>query len=283
MNNKPQLTVYKSNQLIEAAYRLSLNEQRLILACIAQINSKDRLSSDDKFELSAKNFAKFFSISEDRSYSELRIIAKTLYERSVTIVNPEESRPELRIMETRWISSIGYIPEEGKIILCFAKDMLPYLSELKGTFTRYELKYISNMKSVYSIRLYELLMQWQSTGKREVEISWLKKKFQIEDKYKSIKDLKKYVLEPALKEINQHSNYYVEWTQRKTGRSVTHFTFFFNKKETTTKEKHTEITKPSAQTKPQGKLTVEKFVRENPVLTCGKTMQEVLTMMSGRK
>ncbi len=286
MTKKSQLTIYKSNQLIEAAYRLSLNEQRLILACIAQINSKSALSISDKFELSAQNFAKLFSISEDRSYSELKSIAKTLYQRSVTIINPDHNRPKLKTIETRWISSIGYIPEEGKVILCFAQDMLPYLSELKGAFTRYELKYIGNMTSVYSIRLYELLMQWQNTGKREVEIAWLKQQFKIEDKYRSIKDLKKYVLEPAIKEINQYSNYSVEWTQRKTGRRVTHFIFIFSKKATeiiNSDEKHTGPAKTLNQTKPKRQITMEQFVRDNLILTRGKTTQEVLNMMAGKK
>jgi plasmid replication initiation protein len=225
-----QLTVYKSNQIIEASYRLSLNEQRVILACIGQVKSAEKLLVTDKFELSAKDFAKLFSISEDRAYSELQSIAKTLYQRSVTVHNPDTSRPKLKKLETRWISSIGYMPEEGKIILCFAQDMLPYLSELKGQFTRYELKHIGNMTSLYGIRVYELLMQWKTTGKREIEIDWLKQQFEIENKYPSIKDLKKYVIDPAVKDINTHSNYQVSWTQRKTGRNVTHLIFEFSEK-----------------------------------------------------
>lgn len=232
-----QLTVYKSNQIIEASYRLSLNEQRVILACIGQVKSAEKLLVTDKFELSAKDFAKLFSISEDRAYSELQSIAKTLYQRSVTIHNPDASRPKLKKLETRWISSIGYMPEEGKIILCFAQDMLPYLSELKGQFTRYELKHIGNMTSLYGIRVYELLMQWKNTGKREIEIDWLKQQFEIENKYPSIKDFKKYVIDVAVKDINTHSNYQVSWEQRKTGRKVTHLIFTFS-------EKQSEIEKP---------------------------------------
>ncbi|MDQ7089500.1 MAG: replication initiation protein [Methylococcales bacterium] len=166
----------------------------------------------DKFELSATDFARLFSISEDRAYSELQSIAKTLYQRSVTIYNPEPEHPKLKKIETRWISSIGYMPEEGKIILRFSQDILPYLSELKGQFTRYKLEDVGKMTSVYAIRLYELLVQWRSTGVREIELDWLKKQFQIEDKYKSIKDFKKYVIEPAVKDINNHSNYNTEWT-----------------------------------------------------------------------
>jgi len=230
MNDK-NLTVYKSNKIIEAGYRLSLNEQRMVLACIGQVNSAEKLLVTDKFELSASDFARFFSISEDRAYSELKSIAKTLYQRSVTINNPESNHPKLKKIETRWISSIGYIPDEGKIILRFSQDILPYLCELKGQFTRYKLEHIGKMTSLYAIRLYELLMQWQSIGIREIEIEWLKKQFQIEVEYPRMYDLKKYVIEPAVRDINNHSNYSVEWTQRKTGRRVTHLIFTFAEKQ----------------------------------------------------
>lgn len=57
MNHKI-LTVCKSNEVIEAGYRLSLNEQRVVLACIGQVNSMEELLKTDEFELSAKDFAK---------------------------------------------------------------------------------------------------------------------------------------------------------------------------------------------------------------------------------
>jgi len=229
--NLKNLTVCKSNEVIEAGYKLSLNEQRVILACIAQVNSVEELLKTDEFELSAKDFAVWFGISEDRSYSELQEVAKNLYQRSLTIYNPDPARPKLKKLETRWISSIGYMPEEGKIVLRFAQDMIPYLSELKGQFTRYELKYVGNMTSIYGIRLYELLMQWKTKGKREIEIDWLKKQLQLDESYSRMDNLKARVITPAVKDVNTHSNYQVSWTQRKTGRKVTHLTFEFSEKQ----------------------------------------------------
>ena len=52
------LTVCKANKVIEAGYKLSLNEQRVVLACISQVNSVEELFKTDRFELSAKDFAK---------------------------------------------------------------------------------------------------------------------------------------------------------------------------------------------------------------------------------
>jgi plasmid replication initiation protein len=88
------------------------------------------------------------------------------------------------------------------------------------------------MTSIYGIRLYELLMQWKSTGKREIEIEWLKELLELDTSYERMDNLKRRVIEPAIKDINTHSNFQVSWTQRKTGRKVTHLTFEFSEKKT---------------------------------------------------
>ncbi|MDD5227293.1 MAG: RepB family plasmid replication initiator protein [Methylococcales bacterium] len=248
------LTVCKANNVIEAGYKLSLNEQRVVLACIGQVNSMEELLKTDEFELSAKNFAKLFSVSDENAYQALTEVTESLFNRYVVVENPYPNRPRVKRLKMRWISSIKYLPDEGKAILCFSQDMLPYLSELKGSFTRYKLEHVGKMTCIYAIRLYELLMQWKSTGKREIDIDWLKKQFQLDENYDRMFDLKKRVLDPAINDINKNSNYNVSWTQRKTGRRVTHLTFEFSeklplvpekpKKKTTVKAK-TEDVKPT--------------------------------------
>lgn len=228
---KNNLTVYKSNKVVEAGYKLSLNEQRLVLSCIAKVNSSKRLSATESFEVTAKEFSDQFRISLDKSYQTLKEVSEQLFERYVIIDNPNPTDKTLKYTKTRWISSANYHPDAGKVSLVFAPFIIPYLSELQGQFTFYLLENISSMNSIYAIRLYELLMQWKTTGKREIEIDWLKKQFELENKYSSIKDLKKYVLDPAVKDINTHSNYQVSWIQRKTGRRVTHLTFEFSEKQ----------------------------------------------------
>jgi plasmid replication initiation protein len=74
------------------------------------------------------------------------------------------------------------------------------------------------------------LLQWQSKGTREIEIDWLRKTWGLETKYKALKDLKKWVIEPAMKDINKHSNLWVKFGQRKAGRRVVEFKFQFGLK-----------------------------------------------------
>ena len=239
--NQKNLTVCKANKVIEAAYKLSLNEQRVVLACIGQVNSMEELLKTDEFELSAKDFAVLYGVSEDRAYSELQEVTKNLYQRSLTIYNPDPQRPKIKKLETRWISSIGYMPEDGKITLCFAQKLLPYLSELKGSFTRYKLEHVGKMTCIYALRLYELLTQWKSTGKREVDIDWLKKQLLLDNSYERMDNFKARVIDPAINDINTNSNYNVSWTQRKTGRRVTHLTFQFSEKVPSVPEKKAKV------------------------------------------
>lgn len=231
-NNSNNLTVVKSNKVIEASYMLSLAEQRVLLSCIAQIDSTAVLTEEYRFEVTAFGFADLVGIANlSNTYRDLKKASEKLFERSVIIDDPDPDNPKITQRKTRWISSIDYLPGEGKIVLSFSVGMIPYLSQLSREFTQYKLMHVAGFESVYSIRLYELLVQWSSVGEREIEIEWFKSQFQVADKYSRVVDLKKRVIEPAIKEINEHSNFWVKFGQRKTGRNITHFQFQFGLKD----------------------------------------------------
>ena len=225
-----QELVVKSNHLIEASYQLTLNEQRVILIAITKIHRQKPLSSDDIFAIHADDFSSYFNMDLKNAYCELIKVAERLYERTLIIHQPDPDFPTLTKTKTRWISSIDYIPETGTLRLMFAQKIIPYLSMLKEQFTKYPLVSISSMSSIYAIRLYELLKQWDCIRKREVRLDWLKQQLEIENEYERMFDFKKYVIEPAIAQINTHSDLTVSYTQRKTGRVVTHFTFAFSPK-----------------------------------------------------
>lgn len=253
------LTVCKANKVIEAGYKLTLNEQRVILACIAQVNSTEELLATDRFELTGKDFAALYGISQKRAYTELQEVAKQLFHRYVIIDNPDPENPKLKRTQTHWISSIDYLPDDGKIVLFFAHKILPYLGQLKGQFTRYKLEHVGKMTCIYAFRLYELLVQWQGVGKREVELEWLKQQLELDASYDRMFDLKKRVIDPAVEDINTHSNYNVSWTQRKAGRSISHLIFEFNEKKPPEPEKSKRKTKAKVKAEPVKLENIDHF------------------------
>lgn len=223
--------IIKSNALIEASYRLTPAEQRIMLACIAQVRRDRPITDEVLYSVSAADIAKMTCSHSKTTYDELAKAALRLKRREVWLderANGGGSHEETLV--TGWVQSIRYRKHEGRVELRFTKDMLPYLTQLTEQFTRYALDDVAKMTSSHAIRLYELLAQWRGAGRREVEITWLREKFQLGDKYPAIKDFKRWVIEPAVKQINEHSPLWVKWEQRKTGRRVTHLTFIFGEK-----------------------------------------------------
>lgn len=234
---KKNVTVVKSNRIIEASYKLTLMEQKTLLAAISQIDSREPLDPLQGFEISADDLITLTENETKNEYRDLKAAAEQLLNRVVTIHNPFPDEKRVAQLKTHWLSSVFYIPEEGKVRLYFSPQIVPYISQLTSEFTQYQLKVIGKMSSIYAIRLFELIMQWKVVGKLEIELEWLRERFELGDKYPSIKDFKVRVLDPAIKDISTHSNYNVTWTQRKTGRAVTHFTFEFSEKTPATPEK----------------------------------------------
>lgn len=231
MDNKNRLVV-KSNRLVEASYRLTLAEQRIILYAIVEARrTQSGLSADNFVEILAADYAEMFGVPLKQAYEQIKEAALTLFNRQVILYDTCAKTGKPEVIKVRWLSAASYVDGAGTIKLRFAPDMVPYITHLEAQFTRYKLEKIAYMSSAYAIRLYELLMQWGSVGRREVELEWLKKALMVENDYPRLFDFKKWVIDVALSQINQHSDLTVSYTQRKTGRNVTHLTFTFAQKE----------------------------------------------------
>jgi plasmid replication initiation protein len=129
-------------------------------------------------------------------------------------------------MKSRWVCSIIYIPNEGRIELNFSPDILPFLCELTDNFTQYQLSNVLQFKVTYSSRFYELFKSWQSAEKT-LTVEWLKEHLELEDSYDRIDNLQNRVIKPALAEINEQTDIRVAYSPVKEGRRVVAFKFTF--------------------------------------------------------
>ncbi len=248
--------IVKSNHVIEASYRLSLNEQRLILLCIQQIKKGQAITPESAFLVSATDIANAYNVTKDRAYTLLQEVADRLYERSLTIQKPDPEYPQKQT-KTRWITAIDYLENEGRIYLYFAPKVIPYISLLESGFTRYNLEYIAPMTSVYGVRFYELFKCWLMGDKsktKSIPLDELKSLLDVKAQYPSIKDFKFYVLDRGLEDVNQHTDLLVSYENTRTGRKITGLDFTINVKQ---KQPKTAEPKPSKATKPESPKTSE--------------------------
>lgn len=220
--------IVKSNALVEAAYSLSVAETKLVLSAVSQVRRDEEVTDDTLYTVTANALADMGGFAANHEHRALKQAAKRLWGRTITVTsgpNGGGRRPD--VLVTRWVQSIVYRDNEGAVDLRFSKDVLPYLKKLTAEFSQYKLINVAGMTSVYGVRLYELLIQWRSKGEREVEVDWLRHAFQIEGKYKNIRDFKRWVIEPAVRDVNEHSDLTVTWGQRKRGRTVAFIQFQF--------------------------------------------------------
>jgi plasmid replication initiation protein len=240
--------VVKSNRLIEASYRLSLNEQRILLYAICRCREEQKgLFPDQPVTITADAFAKQFpSINKGHVYHQLKDAMDALYDRSVTLYETDEDTGHDQVSKTRWISKASYIDGAGRIKIIFTSEVIKYITRLEAEFTSYQLEKVGNMTSAHAVRMYELLAQHRDVGTRTLNLMWLRDALQIEPgEYKLTADFKKWVLDISVEQINKHSDITVSYKPQKTSRAITDFVFKI-------KDKGKE-TKPKASTSDQAK------------------------------
>lgn len=233
MSKSPAKYVAKANTLVEASYKLSLTEHRLILYAVAHARDQQAgLSPDKPLRIAARDFAERFpDVNVQNVYRDLADAVDRLYERDVRFRHIDTVTGLPALTRSRWISQATYIDDAGTVSLIFAPAIIPYLTRLEARFTSYKLEEVSKMTSVHAIRLYELLMQYRSTGWREFTLDEFREAMGIEaHEYKLMQNFKAKVLTPGVTQINEFSNYQLKVEDLRKGRKIVGFRFFFGER-----------------------------------------------------
>ena len=225
--------VVKSNDLIQRArYNLTVQQQKLILFCISKIKSNDR--PDTWYE---------FTIDEVCGVLNLRIDDTGFYYRSLKndflkLVNQSwVTFPDKSEGTFSWLSAVRVFPLSGNVKVQFNSAMTPYLFELRSRYTQYQLQEVLVFKNKYAIRLYELIRSYITKSDMQ-KIRDLEEKditFSITElqelldapEYRRWVDFNRFVLKPAVEEINKLSDKIkIEYVARK-GNSRNYETLWF--------------------------------------------------------
>jgi len=228
--------VVKDNALINASYNLDLVEQRLILLAIVEARESGKgINANDPLTVHAESYINQFGVHRNTAYQALKDACDDLFARQFSYQSLSEKGNVIN-HKSRWVSEVAYIDNEAVVRLIFAPAIVPLITRLEEQFTKYEIQQISNLTSAYAVRLYEILIAWRSTGKTPlITIYDFRQKIGVlETEYKRMYDFKKYVLDIALKQVNEHTDINVKVEQHKTGRSITGFSFSFKQKKSAT-------------------------------------------------
>jgi len=205
--------IRKSNFLVEASYKLSAIEQKIVLALASMIKQDDQEFKKYTFQL--KDVFGFLGLNSNNAYDYMKKITKNLLGKVFTINIPGSS------LQTHWISSANYHEGEGSVEFCFDPQLKPFLLQLKERFTTFKLQEVVQFKSSFSIRMYELLKQYEKIGTRTFEIKHLRELLGIEDtQYHLYADFKKRVILAAQEEMSEKSDISFSFEEVKIGHAI---------------------------------------------------------------
>lgn len=246
--------VVKDNTLVNAKYTVTLTEKRIILLLIAKNRQQGiELNNNDYITIHASELVESFKLDEKSVYQSLKSASDSLLGRQFSYKTTNK-KGELIVVRSNWLQSARYNEDAGEVRILLTKELIPFISQLKERFSSYFLEDVSDLSSVYAVRLYELLIQWKNTGKTPAfSLVDFKSKIGLEEEdYPRMYDFKRRVLDFAVNQINEHTDITVSYKQHKRGRSISGFSFTFEQKNTakklTTKpEKRKNITKAEAQ------------------------------------
>lgn len=226
-------SIYQARPLIEACKQFDLNEGRLfylgLLELKPQLSEGNGQAEFEKIVIPTADVIKLFG-GNASYYTKLRPIARKLRGRGITVKEGDESFHDISIFR-----NMQFDKKLGGLVIHFNEDMRPYILELQGKpYTRIAAKTIFSLSSMYSIRLMELMLDYQNIPafrnshviKRSIGVAELRFYCGIGDtKYRKITDFTKNVVQRPCAEINASTPYSIEFDVIRERRNIKGYSF----------------------------------------------------------
>lgn len=226
--------VVMHNDIVTSAYNLSVNEQRLIYCALSKMPKREPIDPKTPFYISREDFIEL-GANPDNVARDIRQATKDLMKKTLYV------NTDTGILEFHWLSEVLRYdknaeqklrdkypdPKDHKEYMnslrlynlldalpmnrtddvvarvVFHERVVPLLSDLKASFTQFLLNDVADFSSIYSYRIYQLMMRYKSTGYVKISLNDLRFMLMLMDKYPLTADLKKRVVDTATDEINE--------------------------------------------------------------------------------
>ncbi len=253
--------IRKSNKLVEARYKFDIWEMRVFVKMLTLIRPEDQDFA--QYRINSTEIIHDFGLYDNGSiYKSIKEGAEKLLTKQVEIERIDEEGRKKRIKANLISSTESFVDEnEGTdIILKFDPELRRHLLDLKEKYLTYDVRNILKLTSVYSIRIYELLKQYEgmidesklSHTKRKFSIDELKKVLGIEDgEYQLYGHFKNKIILKAQKDLESETDIRFEIEEEKSSRKITSIIFLIYR--------NSKNSKKEPKAKKQAKVVHPKF------------------------
>ncbi|AUD06560.1 hypothetical protein CWM47_34755 [Spirosoma pollinicola] len=214
--------LFQSNALTTAQYEMTALQKNIFYTVQSQLGADDLPGKEYLVRV-----RDIMSVTNTKNpYEDLRKATENMMQKIMTIAVPNG------FIQVAPFSSVQYNTNEGTIAICIDSKLRPYLFNLENRITIFGYNEAMNIPGKYSKRLYEMLSQWKSMGLMKGTIVNLRAALKLEDKYPDWDNLKRRVLEPAVAEVNKHSDLFVKFYPERENRRIVLLKWTIKQKET---------------------------------------------------
>lgn len=216
----------KANSLVNAAYRLNVSEQRILIIALMQADARN-ITDQIFYPVKVEDMMLYTNKDRKLTYEIMKKAAASLEDRRLFFYQTPEGKPR-KLIRARWVQSSAFEADTSSIYLKFSHDVLPYITRLTKRFTIVHMignaeHHLLSLTSNFSYRLLEMMCQWIDRGWFEIEPDVLKRTFALTTQYARFAELKRRVIDIAVNEINEKTPWVVNCeceTQGKGGKVV---------------------------------------------------------------
>ncbi len=223
--------VVQANNLIGGKQALKLNSAKLIRSAIMQVVRDDEELKP--YIITIKDLAELLDVPASNIYRDIENITDDIISKPV-YVREERFGKTVGFIKIPWVTKCEYKADIG-IALKLNEELKPFLIGLKEHYTQYTLQEVLAMKSVYAIRIFELLQSKVLSKtlpkdgiKIPISVQEIRECCDCENKYPAFGNFKNKVIDKAVKEINRVTLFRVDYSYIKKSRTVIAIEFCMN-------------------------------------------------------
>lgn len=215
--------VRKSNDLVEGKYHFNMWETRVFTKMLTLISKDD--ADFKEYRIFLKEVVDDFELKDKNAYNWIKKGAEGLARKEIRVIRQTEEG-EKEFLTHIAIGVESFTKNGNYVDISFHPKMKPYLLQLQTQFLMYDVENILQLQSFYSIRIYELLKQYEKIGKRVITVKELKDMLAIEDKYPQYGHFKSRIILKAQEDLASSTDICFDFDEIKKGRQVVALTFY---------------------------------------------------------
>lgn len=251
----PGTIVKKSNSIIRTHITVkSVEASRILAHLIACIHTEDQ-NLDQVYTVPAKEILPHVG---GENYKRIKATCKELLQAIVELEEPDSDGTHPFFIGRTFFTEIKY--RKGVIEAAFNPRLRPYLLELKGYFTTYNLSEYLSLPSLYSQRIFEIVKSLANSKGGEAVVSMTDlHRFLDTPQFSqnNFAEFRRRILDKAYNDIHELTKLRFEWEPVKVGRSVEKIRFIFAEKRLPLAQEEQD----NAKEEKRRRLTNQRFIR----------------------